>query len=203
MQSGFPPCHARDWPMRRAVTMTAPQAAQRWVSMPQRMHSNFVVRMVLPSVRVLKPSDTRSTLSVPVSGAYGRSSSDTSASPTAPQAGQLRWTCQLSRVVMPPVSPSARRISNHKWRRGTLCTPLFKPDWAGRADHRWLISQLHPTTCAVRLYRRQGVQVFACAGGDCMPAVTAEQAEDDPRCSARRWVGYGVRTTVVVLPGAI
>jgi hypothetical protein len=36
-----------------------------------------------------------------------------------------------------------------------------------------------------------------------MPAVKAEQTEDDPRCSASRWSGYGVRTTVVVLLGAM
>jgi hypothetical protein len=38
-----------------------------------------------------------------------------------------------------------------------------------------------------------------------MPVVKAEQTEHSPRCSPRRWIGYGVRTTVVVLvlPGAM
>jgi hypothetical protein len=36
-----------------------------------------------------------------------------------------------------------------------------------------------------------------------MPAVKPEQIEYGPRCPARRWIGYGVRTTVVVLPGAM
>jgi len=45
--------------------------AHRWVTMPHRMHSNWVVRMVLPSLRTRKPSGSESTLRAPLDGMRG------------------------------------------------------------------------------------------------------------------------------------
>ena len=75
--------------------------AHRWVTMPHRMHSNLVVRMVFPRVRTLKPASSQSTLSAPLDGIRECSSSDTWAAPFAPQAGHLRSMVQLSRITIP------------------------------------------------------------------------------------------------------
>jgi len=43
----------------------------RWVTIPHRIHSNWVVRMVLPSRRTLKPPGSVSTLRAPLDGIRG------------------------------------------------------------------------------------------------------------------------------------
>jgi hypothetical protein len=103
----------------------APAAAHRRVCTPHPAHSNWVVRMLPPSRRILKPSGRRSTRNAPVCIASGWSSSDTSASPTAPQAGHRRLTFQLSRAVMPVIWRAVAGI--HHWPTSQRTGRSFMP----------------------------------------------------------------------------
>src|SRR4029077_11177881 len=49
-------------------------AIHRWVNTPHGMHSNCVVRMVIPRVRTLNPAGSLSTLTAPFDGIKGCSS---------------------------------------------------------------------------------------------------------------------------------